>query len=370
MDIPFKLISADSHVVEPPDLWTQRIDRAYLDRAPKIIREDETDVFVCPGAAIEKMGIGFTSAALKPAEEISVNERWENIYPGAWDPSERLKDMEADGIEAEVLYTSFGLRMFTLTDPGFQLACFQAFNDWMADFCRTYPTRLFGVGMIPIRPADEASREMRRIKERGLRAAMISVLPDQEAGYADPIYDGIWSTAEELDLPISLHLAGTKSSFALTSNSLVNFSLGFTPAMYSVATMIFSGLFDRHPKLQVATVENDAGWAAIMMERMDFRYDRDRFWAAQSNGITSGRRPSQQFREHVHCSFMRDHTAVRNREYIGLGNIMWSSDFPHQDSSFPNSVKSVTEHFEGVPLEDQRKIARENAVEFYKLSLD
>jgi hypothetical protein len=102
---------------------------------------------------------------------------------------------------------------------------------------------------------------------------------------------------------------------------------------------------------------------------MDFRYERDRFWAGSANGITSGRTPGQQFREHVFCTFMRDHTAVRNRAQIGVGNLLWSSDFPHQDSSWPDSRRIVAEHFAGVPLEDQRRIARNNAIALYDLPL-
>jgi predicted TIM-barrel fold metal-dependent hydrolase len=198
---------------------------------------------------------------------------------------------------------------------------------------------------------------------------MISVSQEQGRSYDHPMYDRLWSASEDLQMPISLHLAGSRKSFAQTGNALVDFALGFTPAMYSVALMIFSGVFDRHRRLRVVTVENDAGWAAMMLERMDFRYERDRFWAGPSNGITSGRLPSRQFREHVSCTFMRDHTAVRNREYIGLDNIMWGSDYPHQDSSFPNSVRIVSEHFAGVPPSDQLKIARRNAIELYRLPL-
>jgi uncharacterized protein len=365
--LPFKLVSADSHVVEPPDLWLKRIDRRYLEVAPRLIREADQDYFFVAGSEREKAGIGMASAAVKKAEELSMAERWENVLPGAYDPFARIQDMERDGIEAEFLYTSFGLRMFSITDLDYQFACFQAFNDWLANYCASFPKRLFGAAMIPNQPAARATAEMERCARMGLRAAMISVSEGGDKEYDNPIYERIWSASEDLGLPISLHLAASRKSFAHSGNILVDFSLGFTPAMYSVALMIFSGVFDRHPKLKVATVENDAGWAAMLLERMDFRYERDRFWAGPSNGITSGRLPSLQFREHVYCTFMRDHTAVRNREFIGRQNIMWGSDYPHQDSSFPNSAKIVAEHFAGVPLEDQVRIGRQNAIDLYNL---
>ena len=367
--LPFKLVSADSHVLEPPDMWLKRIDRRYLDRAPRIVHEQDSDYFVCASSEMPKVGIGTSSSAEKKAEEISMAERWESVLRGGYDPFARLKDQERDGVEAEILYTTFGLFLFAIDDLDLQFACFQAFNDWVANYCAGSPNRLFGVAMIPTEPVERAAAEMQRCARAGLKAAMISVSQAPGKGYDQPLYDRLWSASEDLQMPISLHLAGSRKSFAQTGNVLVDFALGFTPAMYSVALMIFSGVFDRHRRLKVVTVENDAGWAAMMLERMDFRYERDRFWAGPSNGITSGRLPSQQFREHVYCTFMRDHTAVRNREYIGPDNIMWGSDYPHQDSSFPNSVRIVTEHFQGVPPQDQRKIARGNAIALYHLPL-
>ena len=370
MTIPFKLVSSDSHIVEPPDLWTERIDPKYRHKAPTIVSGAKSDYFVCEGLPVPRAGIGFTSAALTKAEELKHQERWENIYRGAWDPRARLSDMERDSVEAEVLYPTFGLFMYHLEDLGFQGACFRAYNDWMAEFCSALPDRLFGVAMIANDSLDWAIDEMGRAKRMGLRAALISQTAGSSDSYSNSKYDSLWSQAQDLELPISLHLAADKSSFNFTNNILVDLSLGFTPVMYSVALMIFTGVFDRHPRLKVATVENEAGWAAIMIERMDYRYERDRFWAKQANGITSGRLPSQQFREHVRCSFMRDLTAVRARQYIGLDNLMWGSDFPHIDSTWPHSADVLGKHFVDVPVEHQVKIGRGNCIDLYDLPLD
>jgi len=167
-------------------------------------------------------------------------------------------------------------------------------------------------------------------------------------------------------MPISLHVAGSKKHFGLTSNMLTDFTLAFTPAMYTITAMIFSGVFDRHRKLKVLSVENDVTWAAAMLERSDYRFERDRGWAG-SGGITSGRKPSEIFHEHVLCTFMRDHTAVKNRDIIGVRNMMWGSDFPHFDGTWPRSVEVLEGHFGGVPLADQKRIARQNVIELYHL---
>jgi predicted TIM-barrel fold metal-dependent hydrolase len=150
---------------------------------------------------------------------------------------------------------------------------------------------------------------------------------------------------------------------------LADFSLAFTPTMYSLAAMIFSGVFDRHPKLKAVSVENDAAWVAGILERMDYRFKRDQGWAGFSNGVTSGRAPSRIFHEHVGVTFMRDRTAVRNRDIIGMHSLMWGSDYPHFDGTWPHSKEVLAEHFGDVPPADQLRIARRNAVELYKLPL-
>src|SRR5262249_2673757 len=151
-------------------------------------------------------------------------------------------DLERDGVEAEILYTSLGLRLFSLRDADFQLACFRAFNDWLAEFCATHPRRLFGAGLIPVQPAAAGAAGIERLPRLGLGSAVVSVRPEEGAGWGHPAYAPIWSAAEALDLPVSLHMAGSRVLLNPSRNVLVNFSLGFTTAMYAIAELIFSGV--------------------------------------------------------------------------------------------------------------------------------
>jgi len=254
----FKYVSADSHVVEPPDLWLKRIDRCYLDRAPRVQREQTGDVFVCPDADQKRMGIGTSATVEKRSEDIDLeNERWENVLPGSYDPFARIRDMDRDGVEAEVLYTTFGLILFAIKDLDFQFACFQAFNDWLANFCASFPNRLFGAAMV-VTDVPRAVKEMERCARMGFKTAMISVGQDADRGYDHPMYDPIWSASEDLQMPVSLHVAASKKNFTYTNNMMADFSLAYTLAMYSIAAMIFSGVFDRHRRLKVVSVEDDA----------------------------------------------------------------------------------------------------------------
>jgi len=143
--------------------------------------------------------------------------------------------------------------------------------------------------------------------------------------------------------------------------------------MYAITSMIFSGLFDRHQKVKVLSVENDASWPLAVLERMDDRWTHDKLWApvnGEAAGITSGRTPSQIFHDHVACTFMRDRTAIVSREIIGRENLMWGADFPHFDGAWPDSAAVLERQFDGVSLEDQIAIGRNNAINWYNLPLE
>lgn len=372
-NVPFRLVSADSHIVEPPTLWSDRIDRKFRDRAPRIERGELGHEFVCEGIAIPRKGIGLMATAKKYAApddlNFSMHGDWSDVPPAAYDPDARIKEIDREGIEAELLYTSLGLVMYTIPDTEFQHACFRAFNDWLADYCAAAPKRLFGVAMIPPRSPERAVAELERCARLGLRGAMISVDDDEARGYNHPDYDALWSAAAANNMPISLHVAGSTVPFNWTRNAFAEFSLGFTQTMFTIANMIFDGLFDRHPRLKVISVENDAAWPLAMLERMDDRFLRDQGWAGQSQGLSHEKVPSQVFHEHVACSFMRDRTAIVNRELIGLKNIMWGSDYPHFDGGWPDAANRLAAQFDGVPLADQLRIGRTNCIEFYDLPL-
>jgi predicted TIM-barrel fold metal-dependent hydrolase len=215
--------------------------------------------------------------------------------------------------------------------------------------------------------------ELERCVKMGLRGAVISIEQQSGEGYGEARFERFWSAAEDLNVPVSLHVAATETSWAATGSMFVDFACVFTPTMYAITSMIFSGLFDRHRKLKVISVENDAAWPLAVLERADDRWDHDRLWAGhigQPAGITSGRTPSQIFHDHVACSFMRDRTAILNREIIGRENLMWGADYPHFDGGWPDCGARLERQFDGVPLADQIAIGRNNVIRFYDLPLE
>jgi len=376
MTLPFKLVSADSHVVEPPDLWTTRLDAKYRDRAPRIVSRPEGDFFVLQGGLgrdEHASGMSATKRKYDNPESYDFghdNARWEGVPEQAYDPVERIKELDREGVEAELMYTSHGLLMYALKDYDFRYACMQAFNDWLGEFCSHSPKRLFGVGLIPTDDTDRAVAELERCAKMGFRGAMVSIDHGPGETYVDERYKKFWDAAEALDMPISLHTAASEEgSMFVTGSMFVNFSCGFTPTMYSIVSMIFQGLFDRHRKLKMISVENDASWALAVLERMDDRWLHDKQWAG-ATGLVSGRNPSEVFHDQVACSFMRDRTAIVNRDIIGKKNLMWGSDYPHFDGAWPDQAGRLERQFAGVPLEDQIRIGRTNAIDFYNLPIE
>ncbi|MHB1583490.1 MAG: amidohydrolase family protein [Acidimicrobiales bacterium] len=376
MTLPFRLVSADSHIAEPPDLWATRIDRRYRERAPRFVSNEQGDGYVVPDDPNLGGSVGLMATKAKyadPDARFGLEGRWSDVPEGAYDPAVRVAELDREGMEAEILYTSTALTFFALEDLEFRRACFRAFNDWLAEHCAAAPKQLFGVAMIATDDVDLGVAELERCVGMGLRGAMISIGQRSGESYGDPKFEKFWSAAEALEVPISLHVAATETTWMNTGSRFVDFACVFTPTMYTVLSMIFSGLFDRHRALKVLSVENDASWPLAVLERMEDRWRLDQVWANERGpgaAITSGRTPSEIFHDHVGCTFMRDRTAIVNRDIIGRENLMWGADFPHFDGAWPDCAAELERQLDGVPLEDRIAIGRNNAIKFYGLPLE
>jgi predicted TIM-barrel fold metal-dependent hydrolase len=354
------------------------MDRQFRDRAPRLVSNERGDAYVINGNTNIAIGgpIGLMATKAKytnPEARFGMEGRWCEVPEGAYDPAARAAELDREGMDAEIIYTSTGLGFFALEDPEFRHACFRAFNDWLAEHCGGAPKQLFGVAIIDTDDVDRSVAELERCAGMGLRGAMISIGQRSGASYGDPRFEKFWSAAEALELPISLHVAASETTWMNTGNRFVDFACVFTPTMYTVLSMIFTGLFDRHPNLKVLSVENDASWPLAVLERMDDRWRLDQIWANERGPaaeITSGRKPSEIFHDHVGCTFMRDRTAIVNRGIIGRENLMWGADFPHFDGAWPNSGAVLEGQFEGVPVQDQVLIGRNNVIKFYNLPLE
>ena len=367
---PAVILSSDSHVFEPPDLWAKRIDRAFRDRAPRIQRIDGADQIVIETDQILS-GIGLISnagARFEAPETISGDGRFEDVPRGGYDPEQHLADMRLDGVAGEVLYPSQGLFYFRIADSALMSAIFRAYNDWLADFCAADPKRLKGIAMINLDDVQEGIGELDRAARLGLAGAMITEHPLDHRRYDQPEYEPFWAAAESLGLPLSLHTATRRQGKirGAGEKTLRDASSRSTKAHYpalSMCDMIFSGVFERYPRLTVAIVEFELSWAPHILVSMDYTY-RERTGEAIYR-FKDGMRPSDFFHRNVVLSFQEDAIGIRLRDVIGVDNMMWGSDYPHSESTFPQSRKILSEILAGVPEEEQAKIVGANTARVY-----
>ena len=361
-----RILSADSHVIEPADVWTSRIEKRFLDRAPRVVKragEREGDFFVAEGLRPFPVA-GFAVAGVDPKD---FGERMARGYPGvrpsAWDPVERLKDQERDGVVGEVLYPSLGMRLFQMEDGELRAASFRAYNDWLADYCSHSPRRLAGAALISLDDPADGVAELTRAARKGLRGAMIWGAAPAERPYGDPSYDAFWAAAQELGTPVSLHILTERRGGSDFQSVMKGYPALHHSVEKSLAEIIFAGVLERFPKLKLVSVENDIGWIAHFLQRLDHSYEKYRY--LERNAIPNP--PSYYFQRQVAATFQDDRVGVVTRNFIGVKSLMWASDFPHSDSTWPNSRQVIARDFEGVPDDERRMMVADNAAALYGL---
>jgi len=369
------VISSDSHVFEPPDLWTNRIDRRFKDRAPHMERVGDADQLFIEGDQ-NLAGIGLISGAglrFETPELITHQARFEDVHVGGYDPEQHIKDMKLDGVAGEVLYPSQGLFYFKVEDSDLMSAIFRTYNDWLAEFCATDPQRLKGVAMINLDDVAQGMDELDRTANMGLVGAMITEYPPEERRYDGEEYEPFWAAAQDLNMPLSLHTATSrKGPNRAAGPTSVRTASGrankvFLPAT-SMCDMIFSGVFERYPGLKVAIVEFELSWAPHLLGTMDYTYiERQKEASYRFKGNVL---PSDFFHQNIYLSFQEDQIGIRLRDVIGVDRMMWGSDYPHAESTFPKSQEILNRILEGVPQDERAKIVGGNAARLYGFDIE
>jgi len=373
------IVSADSHMTEPADLWSERLDQRYRDRSPHVIEnpgEGPAWLFVAEGT--DPFPLAGSFAAGRSGEELRevFGKGYEAARPSGWDPVERIKDQELDGLDAEILYPSLGMNLFAMPDGDLQRACFHAYNDWLAEYCSHDPKRLYGIGLVSLEDLDRVGEDLERIAKQGMRGAMVWGSPPADRPYEDRIYDPFWKAVSELDLPVSLHIiagrgktSGTLGD-ALPGKTAVDPNVWYMTVLHevqeSVARIVLGGVLERFPKLKVVSVENDVGWFPHFLYRMDHVYEKFK----QMRPDPLPRKPSEYVARQVFATFQDDPIGPLTHEIFGADNYMWASDFPHSDSTFPESRAWIEKNFEGVPADVKRKIVHDNVAGLYGMELD
>ncbi|MBI3250001.1 MAG: amidohydrolase [Deltaproteobacteria bacterium] len=367
----YKLISADSHFVEPPTMWAERIDKKFRARAPHTVKGlngREGEWFVCEN--ITPMSVaGFFGAGV-PSQELPEHSKkgFEQAPKSVWDPAARIADQERDGVQAEVIYTSMGMPLFGLDDAEFRASCFAAFNNWATEYCQYDMKRLIPLGLITLEDIPGAVAELQRIAKLGMRGAMIWAEPPDDRPYSHPDYEPFWAAAQDLNMPLSLHILTARGGTGANQNSGKNFLLSLANLHHqierSISVLVFGGVLEKFPRLRIVSAENDVGWMAYFMYRLDTVQHR----LGVLGGLKLPLRASEYIRRQVYATFIADPVFVDSLHRYGPDNIMWSSDYPHTAATFPRSQEIVAKRFNHLPEEQRRKIVRDTALQVYGLA--
>jgi predicted TIM-barrel fold metal-dependent hydrolase len=371
----YRIISADTHLEVSPDRWRGFVEPAYREWAPQVVRlENGGDAWLMPGKSTPvPLGLNF-----------SAGRGWRNLKPsgiayaenpaGSGDGRQRLREMDADGVDAEILFPAVaGQRsMDGLVPRDAYAALARGYNDWLSqEFCAADPDRLLGCALLPISTAEDAAAELRRVAGLpGIRTAILHQWPNG-TGKPAPEDDLFWEAAVETGLPLSVHVSfGGGAAGDTPPEGFLNFAPinklltrdgGDTG--YSATQLITSGVFDRFPGLRIAYAETGAGWVPYYAEQADDNYKRHRYWAQ----IELAHEPSWYIKRHFLWGFQVDPYGVKNRHEVGVENLMWATDFPHVATDWPESRRVIEDLFAGVPEDEKRAMICENAARFYKL---
>lgn len=340
------LISADSHVMEEPDFWHSKL--------PDNLKGDVPEFPPRPKTGTEM----------------------DDQRPGGYDPNHRITEMETDGVSAEVLYPTLGLRLFSLESPEAQEACFRIYNDWLMEYCSIAPKRLVGIPCISTYDIDKAVAELHRTHEGGLYGALVWQVPfpEPELQFTSAHYDKLWAAMQELDVPAHLHIltgfdysahtnfGDRRGNHLLAHRGSVNLKL--QSVTNSLFDLIFTGVFERFPKLKVVVVESEIGWIPFVLQQWDYYFKRFR----ESRPMPMTMLPSEYFYRNCYATFFNDYVGGQLLSWWGQDNCMWSTDYPHPNSPWPNSRRVLAENLGHLPVETIHKLVNTNVRKLYPIA--
>jgi len=385
----FKLISADSHVNEPPEAWA-RVQKQYGERAPRVVKDPRG---VPKGTwllidGLPPVGLSHYSKGLvvgknhgiseveqeKHLETIRFNEnfRYED-YPGGWEPAARLRDQDIDGVAAEILFSSAVRQLYSIADEPFQRAIFRSYNAWLQEFCSHNPERLIGLAILSILDIEHAVADIGEYSKAGFRGVQIPTRI-KDSGYYEAKYEPIWAALEETGMIVNVHTSATqgvarkhyegprdvdpkKQSLGLANKQ--------APAQQFLGNLILSGVFDRHPRLKVVCAEFDVGWVANLVQQVDYWFGRASTYDAEKN--INKQPPSAYFKSNAFFTYQDDRAGVLTTPVFGADNFLWASDYPHGVTTWPNSQATVERNCAGIDPAVKRKLNRDNVAKLYGL---
>ena len=368
----YRLMSSDDHIFEPRDMWTTRMEPRFRDRAPRIDSLPDGDWWVCDGIRGPDAGTGAQAGVrFEEPGKLSRHDRYENVRPGGYIPEEHVKDMDIDGVDVSIMYPTAGLSWYSVPDSELLTAICDTYNGWIAEFCQSYPDRLKGIAMVNVDDVQTGMRQLERVARMGLVGAMITVYPPEDRAYGSPEYELLWAAAQDLGIPLSLHigtnriLSGPGAFDPSNASRAASCNVDYWVRM-SIANMIYAGVFERYPKLQVGSIEMEVSWAPHFLDRLDYNYFQRAHWDTWYR-FKEDMRPSDYFHRNVFVGFQEDTLGVELRHIIGVDNLLWGSDYPHIESTFPRSREILEQILSSCTEGEKAKIVGGNCARVYHL---
>jgi uncharacterized protein len=391
--VRYERISADCHIDLcwlPPDLFTSNARPTLRDRMPYVSDGPKGPVWVTRGGGNFGLANGMGSAGreyvpgqIHRADRMASTGLYEDGRKGIRrlsDPELRLRDQERDGVQAEVLYGILGSTT-RINDPEAAVEMIRVYNEWLADFCDTHPDRYAGLACIPSRPMEAAIEEVKRVVKRGgVRGLDVANTLDM-APLWDPYWNPLWDAVDDSGLPLHFHTVGGRipdavrkrlwgSTTAESAEAPLDYRVaraafavhitGFQIYMSTILmSLIYGGILERHPRMQVVIGEGGIGWIPYILDRMDLE------WEDQFKDLGLSMRPSDYWRRQCKATFQSDRIGIKLLDELGEDNVMWASDFPHPDGIWPDSQEYIERELTHLPAPVLRKIVCENAGKQY-----
>jgi predicted TIM-barrel fold metal-dependent hydrolase len=381
-----RIVSADAHILEPPGIWDEWLPQRHRDRAPKLVKDlDGGDAWLVAGAT-EPDPIGLVATPGMAWDDF----RWTGVTydqarPGCYDGAERLGDMDADGVDAEILFAPQRTIGHFLgdEDDDFVRSGVDAYNRFLREqFCAPDPSRLVGTAQMPSTGIDDAVAYLCRAIDDGFRAVTISNWPSGDATLTAED-DAFWAVAEQADIPVCIHinvvsraarqkartgadrreLYGSTRQANATARAVAGLSGVFSTVPNTIGQLIFTGVPERFPGLHIALIETGVGWVPHLLEQMDDRYWRNRSWG----GIPLSEPPSFYWYRNFSATFITDRNGIENRHAVGIDNMMWSTDYPHHGNDWPYSRKTIMDMMGHIDPGERARIVGGNADRIFGL---
>ncbi len=384
----YDIVSADAHILEPPGIWETWLPKSMLDKAPKLVKDvDGGDAWQFAGAP-DPDPIGLVSTPGKAFDQFTwTGVTYDQARAGCYNGAERLKDMDTDGVDAELLFPPQRTVGHFLgdDDDDFVRAGIEAYNNFLfEEFCGPDRSRLIAVAQISSLGIDSAVEELRKAKARGFKSVVISNWPSGGESISDAD-DAFWAAAADEGIPVCIHInlssrtsrqrqrqaaqkAGRNALYggkAAKANAKAVGGLAgvFSTVPATMGQLIFTGVFERFPDLHISMIETGVGWIPHLLEQMDDRYWRNRSWG----NIPIQEPPSYYWFRNMSATFIIDRSGIALRHAVGINNMMWSTDYPHHGNDWPYSRKTIEDMMGHIDRAERYQIVAGNAVRIFGL---